>query len=319
LVEEDASSLLLQNFVFFLRLPMLLLVLLCGLVWTSVDAGYGGYYGGGTAFNPYGGFGAGNPFGGFGGFGGMSGFGGGGLFNTMMSPFSRMNPFSMFMKRTPGFANPFDSHPNSYINPFDRDVSSYNMKVLGKMADHPDDPTAMSPGTYFALTGTVPHGYTRNFFGGFQKKKTKRTRRQAEEGATDPAATSVPLGPYGAPAPPPQSYGHPAPPMYGHPAPSYGLPAPSYGAPLPSYGAPPSPYGSPYGHMGAPSPYGSPFGSPFGTSPFGFSGPMFAPPPPAPAPFTRKWSKDMWFLWYLLGQRGSNQYGSEKWFAESDD
>jgi len=314
---------------------MLLSILLCGLAWANVEAGYGGYYGGGNAYNPYGGgFAATNPFGGFGGFGGMSGFGsmsgfGGGLFNNpMMSLFSGknpfMNPFSMFMKRTPGFANPFDSHPNSYINPFDRDVSSYNMKVLGKMADHPDDPTAMSPGTYFALTGTVPHGYTRNFFGGFQKKKTKRTRRQAETGSEDPAATSVPLNPYGAPAPPPasygapppQSYGLPAPPVYGAPAPSYGPHPPSY---APSYGPPATSYGA-LPSYGAPSPYGSPFGSPFGMSPFGFgfSHPMFRPPPPAPAPFTRKWDKDMWFLWYLMGQRGSNQYGSEKWFADPE-
>jgi len=285
------------------------------ILMVALEAGYGGYYGGGTVYNPYGGFGgfgAFNPFGGFGGFGGMSGFGGG-LFNSMKNPFATnpfMNPFSMFMKRTPGFANPFDSHPDSYINPFDRDVSSYNMKVLGKMADHPDDPTAMSPQTYYYLTGTVPYGYTRNFFGGFQKKKAKRTRRQAEtdsqEDSTSPPATSVPVGPYGAPAPP-QSYGHP---MYGHPA---APPAPFYGHPAPSYGAPQLSYGHPYG-----SPYGSPYGtSLFGRSPFGFSG-LFAPPPPAPAPFTRKWDKDMWFLWYLMGQRGSNQYGSEKWFADSD-
>jgi len=264
--------------------------------------------------------------------------------------FRGFNPYQLwrqFNDPTPGFVNPFDAHPDSFINPFDLNPSSYNMKVLGKMEDYPADPTAMSPSTYYRLTGVCPRCWSRHPFTGMFKKKRNcrinkgsRSKRQADTGFTsepipEPDIYGAPQpqpvhpigytsGPvpgnniYGAPQPLPLTYGPaiaPTQPVYGqHPSSMYGQPAQTYAAPFTSYGvqpfAPPMPM--PFGSFG--------FGSPYGFSPLGLSGfnpsiPYLAPP----RPFTDKWEKKMWMLWYLMGKRGTNQYGSEEWFPKKDE
>merc|ERR1719147_642709 len=151
------------------------------------------------------------------------------------------------MRRTPGFVNPFDAHPDSYINPFDTDPSSYNMKVLGKMEDYPADPTAMSPTTYYRLTGICPKCWSRHPFTGMFKKKRNcrlnkgsRSKRQAEPFTSEPIPEP---NIYGAPQPLPLTYGPaiaPTQPVYGqHPSSMYGQPAQTYATPFTSYGAQP--------------------------------------------------------------------------------